>query len=118
MPPMIRELTAKPELGLLHAELYLSGRTLMTVQYWRSFDQLHAYAHAKDLKHMPAWADFNRKVGNNGAVGIYHETYLVPAGQYEAIYVNMPQSGLAKAGERIPAVGRMQTAKSRLGTDE
>ena len=117
MPRMLQELDQHPEMGLLHAEFYLSGRTVMTVQYWRSFEQLHAYAHAKDLKHLPAWTDFNRKVGNNGAVGVFHESYLVRAGQYECVYVNMPQTGLAKAGEMIPAVGRMQSAKSRLGTD-
>jgi len=118
MPRMLKELGQHPEMGLLHAEFYLSWRTVMTVQYWRSFEQLHAYAHARDLQHLPAWADFNRKVGNNGAVGVFHETYLVPASKYEAVYVNMPRMGLAKAGEMIPAIGRMQSAKSRLGAEE
>ena len=60
MPRMIKELVRQPELGLLHAQLFLSGRTLLTVQYWRSFEQLHAYAHARDKQHLPAWAEFNR----------------------------------------------------------
>ncbi len=34
---------------------------------------------------------------NRGDVGIWHETYLVPAGQYEAVYSGMPLFGLAKA---------------------
>jgi hypothetical protein len=114
MPRMLKELFRQPELGLLHAEMYLSGRTVMVVQYWRSFDQLHDYAHARDKEHLPAWAEFNRQVGNNGAVGVFHESYLVPAGAYESIYVNMPLQGLAKAGELIPAVGRMQSAKERI----
>ena len=118
MPPMLKELGQHPEMGLLHAEFCLSGRTIMTVQYWRTFDQLHAYAHAKDLKHLPAWADFNRRVGNNGSVGVFHETYLVPSGQYESIYVNTPRMGLAQAVKMIPAAGRMNTAKSRLGVEE
>jgi hypothetical protein len=29
------------------------------VQYWRSFEQLEAYARAKDKKHWPAWVDFH-----------------------------------------------------------
>jgi hypothetical protein len=86
----------------------------MTVQYWRSFEQLHAYAHAKDKEHLPAWAEFNRRVGGNGAVGIFHETYLVAEGQYESVYVNMPEFGLGEAGRVVPAVGRMQSAKARL----
>lgn len=115
MPRMLKELFRQPEMGLLHAQTLVSGRTVMVLQYWRSFEQLHAYAHAKDLQHLPAWADFNRKVGCNGSVGIFHETYVVPSGGYECVYVNMPRSGLAKAGEMIPALGRMQHAKSRLG---
>src|SRR5438270_3115253 len=66
MPRMLRELMQNKELGLLHVETFISGRTLMTLQYWRSFEQLHAYAHAREKKHLPAWAEFNRRVGNNG----------------------------------------------------
>lgn len=117
MPRMLTELFKRPELGLLHAQTFISGRTVMVLQYWRSFEHLHAYAHAKDLKHLPAWADFNRKVGGNGSVGIFHESYLVKAGQYECVYANMPTMGLAKAGEMIPAIGRMRDARTRLGMD-
>ncbi len=115
MPRMLKELFQDPEMGLLHAQTFVSGRTVMVLQYWRTFEQLHAYSHAKELQHLPAWTDFNRRVGGNGSVGIFHETYLVAAGGYECVYVNMPRCGLAKAGEMIPAVGRMQHAKSRLG---
>ena len=115
MPRMMKELSQHPELGLLDARTFLSGRTLMVVQYWRSFEQLHAYAHARDKEHLPAWAEFNRRVGGNGAVGIFHESYLVQVGGYECVYANMPRFGLAKAGKMVPAVGRLQSAKSRLG---
>jgi hypothetical protein len=118
MPRMLKELFKNPEMGLLHATPFLSGRTVMTVQYWRSFEHLHAYAHAKDLEHLPAWADFNRRVGGNGSVGIFHETYVVKAGNYEAVYANMPPFGLAKAGSMVPAVGRLQSAKSRMARGE
>ena len=114
MPRMLQELSAQPELGLLHAQASISGLTISTTQYWRSFDHLHAYAHAKDGVHLPAWAAFNRAIGNNGAVGIYHESYLVRAGEYESVYANMPRSGLARAGQWHPATGRMQSARSRL----
>ena len=114
MPRMLKELSGQPELGMLQAQTFVSGWTVLVVQYWRSFEHLHAYAHAKNLEHLPAWADFNRKVGGNGSVGIYHETYPVRAGEYEAIYANMPPFGLAQAGEMVPATGRMRDAKSRL----
>jgi hypothetical protein len=115
MPRMLKELFVHKEMGLLYAQSFVSWRTVIVVQYWRSFDQLHAYAHARELAHLPAWAEFNRKVGGNGSVGIYHETYLVNEGAYEAVYANMPTFGLAHAGEMMPAIGRMQSAKSRMG---
>ena len=116
MPRMIKELRQHPELGLLHAQFFVSGLTIMNVQYWRSFNQLHAYAHTRDNEHMPAWAAFNRKVGGNGSVGLFHETYEVQGGHYECIYANMPRLGLAVAGELLPAVGGLERARSRMRT--
>jgi hypothetical protein len=117
MPKMLQELAEHKELGLLHAYPMMGWRTVMTVQYWRSFEHLHAYAHAKDAAHLPAWAAFNRAVGNNGAVGIWHETYLVKAGAYECVYVNMPMWGMAKAATHTEAVGRLQSARARLNRE-
>jgi hypothetical protein len=115
MPRMLEELFAQPELGLLHAEYFLSWRNVMVLQYWRSYEQLHAYAHAADKTHLPAWAAFNKAARGNAAVGIYHETYLSGPGRYETVYANMPRFGLAKAGELVPAIGSMHNASSRLG---
>ncbi len=115
MPPMIKELTQQPELGLLHVESALYWRGVLTIQYWRSFEQLHAYAHKRDSPHLPAWAEFNRRIGNNGAVGIWHETYMVQPGECECVYVNMPRIGLARAGEHQPVVGRLNSARGRMG---
>jgi hypothetical protein len=39
---------------------------------------------------------------------------MITAGKYEAVYVNMPRFGLGLAGEVVPAVGRMQSAKERI----
>lgn len=115
MPPMIAELKRQPELGMLHVEFFLYWRGIATVQYWRSFDHLHAYAHARDAKHLPAWAVFNRRIGANGSVGIWHETYVVNKGQYECIYANMPRFGLAQTGEHVPVAGRLEGARDRIG---
>ena len=114
MPRMLRELFSQPELGLLHAEYFVSWRNVMVLQYWRSYEQLHAYAHARDKAHLPAWMSFNRMTRSNSAVGVYHESYLVGEGSYETVYVNMPPFGLARAGEAVPAVGSMQSAGARL----
>lgn len=115
MPPMIEELKRQPELGLLHAEFFLYWRGVAVLQYWRSFEHLHAYAHARNARHLPAWAEFNRRVGNDGTVGIWHETYTVAPGQFEAIHVNMPRFGSGRAFEHIPVTGRLDGARERLG---
>ena len=104
MPKMTRELEAHRELGYLGSERWL-GRTIVMLQYWRSMDQLMAYAKARDSAHLPAWREFNRRVGTRGDVGIWHETYRVRPGDYENIYVNMMPFGLGKVGELLEATG-------------
>ncbi len=114
MPRMITELSQQPESGFLHAESWF-GRTTIMVQYWRSMEQLLAYARDKEAEHLPAWRAFNRAVGTNGSVGIWHETYVANPGTYENIYVNMPAFGLGKVGMVSPATGGKQSAAARMG---
>ena len=54
-----------------------------------------------------------RRVGKSSRTGIWHETYLVPAGHYEAVYGNMPPHGLGKAGRQLP-VAEASRARARL----
>ncbi|NWO15161.1 DUF4188 domain-containing protein [Virgibacillus sp.] len=116
MPRMIKELyTYKDTLGFLSMESYFGLRTTLMVQYWRSTEDLLAYAKGK--QHLAAWKRFNQKASHTNAVGIYHETYVVPKGNYEAIYANMPLYGLAKANEHIPVSPKRTTAKQRLTQD-
>ena len=89
-----------------------TGPTL--VQYWRSFDHLERYARNPGAHHLPAWRRFNQRVRDSGEVGIWHETYKVRAGEYEAVYGNMPRVGLALAGEHH-SVGTTSTAARRIG---
>jgi len=113
MPGMIKELyTNKEELGFLSMEGYFGLRTTCMIQYWRSTEDLLAYARGE--KHFTAWRNFNRKVGNNDAVGIYHETYQISKGRYEAIYVNMPKYGLGNALAHIPITAERNSARKRL----
>ncbi|HET7540274.1 MAG TPA: DUF4188 domain-containing protein [Polyangiaceae bacterium] len=96
MPRMLRELAQHPELGMLGGESWF-GRTTILVSYWKSADHLFAYAKQRDADHLPAWRAFNKHIGTNGDVGIWHETYAVQPGACESIYVNMPAFGLGKA---------------------
>jgi hypothetical protein len=113
MPAMLKELRLKPELGFLHAEQWF-GRTFIIVQYWRSIEQLMNYATSKDSVHLPAWRAFNKTIGLDGSVGIWHETYKVSPGSYENVYVNMPAFGLGCAGKLKGAKDGLQSAAGRL----
>jgi hypothetical protein len=115
MGPMVEHLLAHKELGLLHAQPFLYWRGAALVQYWRSFEQLEHFARDPALNHLEPWKRFNRAVGADGSVGIWHETYQVQAGQYECVYGNMPPFGLAVAGQHLPAVGKRETARRRMG---
>ncbi len=87
----------------------------MVVQYWRSFEQLTAYAQNRDQSHLPAWRAFNKAIGTNGDVGIWHESYIISPGKFESIYVNMPIFGLGAAGTLHDSIGQRASASSRIG---
>lgn len=117
MPEMLKVLYSHPEKGFLGGESFfrLFPLTTLMLSYWRSFEDLEKFARSKDDPHLKPWKWFNQAVGADGTVGIWHETYLVQPGQYEAVYGNMPVFGLAKATEHVPAIGRRETARRRLG---
>jgi len=111
MRKMLSYLTEHPEKGLLGYET--CGLTI--IQYWRSFEQLEAFAKDEDDPHLEAWRTYWKRVGKSTRAGIWHETYLVRAGEYEAIYGNMPPHGLGKATNLVPvadSVGARQRLKA------
>ncbi|MEO8521375.1 MAG: DUF4188 domain-containing protein [Acidobacteriota bacterium] len=115
MPRMLRELAAHPECGCLGHIATLG----VIVQYWRSFEDLEAYARSKDKAHWPAWLAFNKRIARSrGDVGIWHETYQVRAGEYETVYSGMPPFGLGRVGPLVPASGRHEAARGRLKRDQ
>ena len=114
MPKMLAELFRDPSLGLLHAQTFWMGRTIVAIQYWESWEQLNAYARARDHEHLPAWREFNRLVRDNGTVGIFHETYRVGPGRVETLYANMPPFGLAAAFGSATVASRGQSAGHRM----
>jgi hypothetical protein len=106
---MLDYLVARPEKGLLAYEMGIPT----IVQYWRSFEHLEAFASDRDDPHLEAWRSYWRRVGRSDRTGIWHETYLVKEGQYEAIYGNMPPHGLGKAGHLVP-LSAASSARDRI----
>ena len=111
MMAMLKELSEDPDSGLLGYQSNLPSLT--TVQYWRSFDHLERFAKDENDPHLAPWRAYWKRVGRSDRTGIWHETYLVRAGEYEAVYGNMPAYGLAKATELIPLAADA-TARRRL----
>jgi hypothetical protein len=114
MRRMIIELSQQPEMGFLGGKSWF-GRTIVLIQYWRSFQDLEVYAKASELSHVSAWAKFNRLIGADGTVGIYHETYRIGHGQYENVFVNMPPTLLGNCATLLEAKGKLSTAGGRMG---
>jgi hypothetical protein len=117
MPRMLRELERDPASGFLGAAQGFLTTGPVVVQYWRSFEHLERYARDPDAEHLPAWRRFNQAARGTGAVGIWHETYRVRAGEYETIYSDMPRIGLARAAEHRP-IGSTSTAATRAHVRE
>lgn len=110
MPYMLKYLTEHPEKGLLGYESY---GLATNVQYWRSFEDLERFARDESDPHLKTWRNYWKRVGRDARSGIWHETFLVRAGEYEAIYGNMPPFGLAKASRVVP-IGSDSSARGRL----
>ncbi|HEU4908327.1 MAG TPA: DUF4188 domain-containing protein [Propionibacteriaceae bacterium] len=114
MPGMLAELLKDKESGLLGYRLTFGAGGPLLVQYWNSHEKLYRYASDRNAAHRPAWAAFNRRARKApGAVGIWHETYVVE--RAESIYVGMPVAGLAAATSAVPVARRGETARERLG---
>ena len=110
MKHMLDYLVAHPDKGLLGYEQLGIGSW---VQYWKSFDHLEAFAKDSDDPHLSVWRNYFKRVGKSGRTGIWHETFQVRAGEFEAIYTNMPDFGLGKASSFVP-VAESTAARDRL----
>jgi hypothetical protein len=112
MPIMLRELASAPGSGLLGYRIVPDPRGPWLIQYWDSLDRLYDYANDGAARHRPAWAAFNQRTRASGAVGAWHETFVVR--QAETIYVNTPVLGLAAATVAEPVDAGTDTARQRI----
>lgn len=117
MPRMLGELSRERERGMLRQRTTLGRHGPEVITYWRSLPDLLAYAHDADGEHRPAWRAFNVAARRRpGAVGIWHETYVVPAGAHESVYGDMPLTGLAAATTAVPVTARTDRAEQRFSS--
>lgn len=116
MTLMQAHLARHPEKGLLGAHNWL-GRTTLMLSYWTDPQSLQAFAADRDAPHLEPWRRFMRNVATSDAVGVWHETYVVPAGHSEVVYSTMPVFGLAAATSHVPIGRGTGKARDRLGEE-
>lgn len=99
---MIRDLEEHDEeFGLMGMTSWINTSTRTTqneslqVGYFKTVEGLHAFAHSE--YHMKTWREWNANVKQWPHLSIYHETYAVPKGAWETIYVNSHVSGFPSA---------------------
>ena len=83
------------------------------IQYWRSFDDLEAWS--RDHPHSDWWGMAVDRMRERHDLGVYHEAFLVRAGDLESIYMDCRPTGLATFGVLTEPVGPLTTSRGRLG---
>lgn len=102
---MLAELESNPTTGYMGGDIYVGTNdrksTTLVVQYWRDYESLEKWTHTKMGIHMNTMLKYMKEDRAIGINGVWHETYKVRDGEYEAIYLNMPPMGLALATEAV-----------------
>jgi hypothetical protein len=108
--------------GFLGASTYIgneraTGNEIMIMAYFRTYEGLHAFSHEEGGVHREAWSYWNTEVMSKGKTkegrmfSIMHETYQVPAGKWENIYVNYHPSGLGATTYKVNVDGQEKWAR-------
>lgn len=82
-------LERRDELGLINISEWNGGsaataNTRLMTYYFKDVESIHRFAHEE--MHRKAWDWYN--AGKMDHIGIFHETFVVPAHSYETIYAN------------------------------
>ncbi|KAL3496547.1 hypothetical protein BJX62DRAFT_250356 [Aspergillus germanicus] len=95
---MVENMTADMErYGVLGVSSYAknedaAGNEVLFLFYLRDYESLHRFAH--DQLHMQGVAWWTKVVKDHPHLAIYHETYVVPKGHWENIYINSKPTGM------------------------
>ena len=79
----------------LNADQRQTMSQIMNVCYFKSVEGLHKFAHS--AAHREVWNWWNMHVKSMPHLSICHETYAIPKGNWEAIYVNSHITGINAA---------------------
>lgn len=107
--------------GFLGANTYIgaerkTANEIMILAYFRTYEGLHAWTHVPGGVHREAWSYWNTnvmakaKLEESRMFSIMHETYQIPAGMWESIYINYHPSGLGATSYKIDVSGQERWA--------
>jgi hypothetical protein len=116
--PMLYSQIRYRKTGFLGGQVTYFWPGMGLTQYWNSFGDLEWYARNKKHPHLRAWRHYNKFVGADGSVGLWHEAFLIKPGCYEVVYENMPLFGLAAATKQVPLGEGSGMARLLLGEEE
>jgi hypothetical protein len=117
MRKILMALFSDPENGALCAHHAWTRRGPILIGYFRSVEQLERFANDPQQPHAEVWARYFKRMKNNGDVGVWHETFVVRSGEYEAVYDYMPSpTGLALGTSHVPVERRGDLAAQRRAT--
>lgn len=105
------------DLGLLDMSFWRgadrdSNSTMLMTMFFRDLEGLHRFAH--EPIHREAWDWWHAKARNPKHIGIFHETFCVPAGAYETLYVNCRPVLMGRGQVRTGEEGKDQVWRSTL----
>lgn len=67
----------------------------MLATYFRTLEDVHAYAHSP--LHREAWEWWNRITKSHPHLSIMHEVYQAPKNQWENVFINNHLTGIGKS---------------------
>jgi hypothetical protein len=114
---MFDGLEADPDSGFLGYEPAIRGlRSGAAIQYWRSLEDLRAFARDSDDLHVPAWKWVNESV-RRGEIGFWAELYVIEDGSYETFYRDVAPIGPGRVADLVPMEGHQRRLGLSSGTD-
>ncbi|OGM47956.1 hypothetical protein ABOM_002776 [Aspergillus bombycis] len=115
---MNREMNSNPvKYGLLGSSAWIkqddsAGNDVMSIYYLRDYDALHRFAHGSlHVEGMRWWTEI---VKDHPHIAIYHETYIVPKGKWENIYINSKPTGMGETWFPVVEEGKGESGVSRF----
>jgi hypothetical protein len=113
-PQIRKSWQQQPEGLLLHEDLIWSllPPQIGMRQYWRDLESLERWTRSEP--HRRWWQQFLKDAGGTG---FWHETYLMNGGM-EAIYDDLPATGMARFAPVRPARGARFSSRDRVARDE